>query len=361
MLLGFISLLLTVFQNRINTICISRKVSEEWLPCAKKSSSEDGDAAKTTAHFLTSFIYGSPIGRRLLAEASGAADYCGKQEGDKVPLLSTTALHHLHIFIFALAVSHVTFCVLTIVFGGIKIHWWKHWEDSILKEESKREQEGSQNKFTHVQDHDFIRKRFRGIGKHSALRGWVLLLAVGTKLEHVITQLANDVAEKHVTVEGDLVVKPSDEHFWFNRPRLVLILIHLILFQNSFEIAFFFWIWAQYSFDSCIMGKVGLIIPRLIIGVFVQFLCSYSTLPLYAIVTQAIFEDHIQEGLVGWAQKARNKGLRKAANNGSSQVGPKGSVSASIQMAKAGDKESAMEEGNATGEIEPATVLDTHK
>lgn len=70
-----------------------------------------------------------------------------------------------------------------------------------------------------------------------------LLLAVGTKLEHVITQLAGDVAAKHIAVEGDLVVKPSDDHFWFHRPRLVLLLIHIILFQNSFEIAFFFWIW----------------------------------------------------------------------------------------------------------------------
>lgn len=70
-----------------------------------------------------------------------------------------------------------------------------------------------------------------------------LLLAVGTKLEHVITQLAGEVAAKHIAVEGDLVVKPSDDHFWFHRPRLVLFLIHIILFQNSFEIAFFFWIW----------------------------------------------------------------------------------------------------------------------
>lgn len=69
-----------------------------------------------------------------------------------------------------------------------------------------------------------------------------LLLAVGTKLEHVITQLAQEVAEKHSAVEGDLVVNPSDDHFWFGRPKIVLYLIHFILFQNAFEIAFFFWI-----------------------------------------------------------------------------------------------------------------------
>ena len=69
-----------------------------------------------------------------------------------------------------------------------------------------------------------------------------LLLAVGTKLEHVITQLAQEVAEKHSAIEGDLVVNPSDDHFWFGRPKIVLYLIHFILFQNAFEIAFFFWI-----------------------------------------------------------------------------------------------------------------------
>lgn len=72
-----------------------------------------------------------------------------------------------------------------------------------------------------------------------------LLLAVATKLEHVITQLANEVAEKHAAVQGDLIVKPSDDHFWFRRPKLVLLLIHVILFQNAFEIAVFFWTWVR--------------------------------------------------------------------------------------------------------------------
>lgn len=74
-----------------------------------------------------------------------------------------------------------------------------------------------------------------------------LLLAVGTKLEHVITQLANEVSDKHAAIEGELVVKPSDGHFWFGQPRIVLFLIHFILFQNAFEIGFFFWIWVRYS------------------------------------------------------------------------------------------------------------------
>lgn len=74
-----------------------------------------------------------------------------------------------------------------------------------------------------------------------------LLLALGTKLDHVISQLAQEVAEKHVAVQGELVVRPSDDHFWFNRPKLVLLLIHVILFQNAFEIAVFFWTWVRKS------------------------------------------------------------------------------------------------------------------
>jgi len=73
---------------------------------------------------------------------------------------------------------------------------------------------------------------------------------VGTKLEHVITQLAHEVAEKHAAIEGDLVVQPSDNHFWFHRPHIVLFLIHFILFQNAFEIAFFFWIWVSKFFGT---------------------------------------------------------------------------------------------------------------
>ncbi|KAK7819579.1 mlo-like protein 1 [Quercus suber] len=347
MLLGFISLLLTVFQNVINKICVPADLTRHMLPCER----EGHEFEESTT--------------------------CGE---NKVPLLSTEALHHLHIFIFVLAIVHVTFCVLTVVFGGLRIRQWKRWEDEIVKNNYDSRQFPKSKTVTDVHQHAFIKDHFLGLGKNSVLLGWlhsfgkqfygsvtksdyitlrlgfimthcrsnpkfnfhkymiraleddfkkvvgwhtyfwiaflpfVLLLAVGTKLEHVIIQLASEVAERHVAIEGDLVVQPSDEHFWLGRPRIVLFLIHFILFQNSFEIAFFFWIWVQYGFDSCIMGQVRYIVPRLIIGVFIQVLCSSSTLPLYAIVTQmgtsfkkAIFDEHVQVGLVGWAQKARKR------------------------------------------------------
>ncbi|XP_042015093.1 MLO-like protein 1 [Salvia splendens] len=422
MLLGFISLMMTVFQGRIVKICVNPGVMDDFLPCSLSARPSSGGEGSNGTHATPEVSGGH---RRLLAEEA-AAGYCAAK--DKVPMLSLEALHHLHIFIFVLAIVHVTFSVLTIVFGGAKIRQWKHWEDSISKDNYNVDN-ALKHKVTRVQDHDFIKKRFLGVGKNSAILGWLhaffkqfyasvtksdyaalrlgfitthcrgspkfnfhkymiraleddfkivvgiswylwvfvivflllnvngwhtyfwiafvpffLLLAVGTKLEHVISELAHEVAEKHIAIEGELVVRPSDDHFWFSRPQIVLVLIHFILFQNAFEIAFFFWIWVQYGFDSCIMGHVRYIIPRLIIGVFIQVLCSYSTLPLYALVTQmgtnfkkSIFDDHVQAGLIGWAQKVKGKkGLRGALGGGSTEGGStEGGSSAGVQMASA--------------------------
>lgn len=64
---------------------------------------------------------------------------------------------------------------------------------------------------------------------------------MGAHLEHIITKLARDV-EKGA---GALAVKPTDDHFWCNNPKIIIYLIHFILFQNSFEIGFFFWVWVS--------------------------------------------------------------------------------------------------------------------
>ncbi|XP_075494244.1 MLO-like protein 1 isoform X2 [Primulina tabacum] len=338
MLLGFISLMLTVFQARIVKICVPSNTMKHMLPCSLSHESSSTGEVPDASPDLSSHH------RRLFAAEAAGNGYCAAK--NKVPLLSLEALHHLHIFIFVLAIVHVTFSVLTVVFGGAKIRQWKHWEVSIAKD-NHSVGEVLKPKFTNVHQHDFIKKRFLGLGRHSVLLSWLLLLAVGTKLEHIISQLAHEVAEKHVAIEGDLVVQPSDDHFWFRRPQLVLFLIHFILFQNAFEIAFFFWIWVQFGFDSCIMGQVRYIVPRLIIGVFIQILCSYSTLPLYALVTQmgthfkkSIFDEHVQAGLVGWAQKAKKRKGLKAAIDGSTQAGSTdGSAVRSLQMVGIGRKE----------------------
>ncbi|KAL3724227.1 hypothetical protein ACJRO7_036271 [Eucalyptus globulus] len=131
----------------------------------------------------------------------------------------------------------------------------------------------------------------------------ILLLLVGAKLEHIIMRLAQELDSTDPDHEAARV-KPSDDHFWFHRPGIILWLIQFILFQNSFEIAFFFWIWSTYGIHSCIMEKRGFIITRLIMGVIVQVLCSYSTLPLYALVSQMgtsfKFGPRLKHHIGGW-------------------------------------------------------------
>ncbi|KAF7822742.1 MLO-like protein 11 [Senna tora] len=155
--------------------------------------------------------------------------------------------------------------------------------------------------------------------KGSNLYFWIaiipiaLVLLVGTKLQHVIATLALENSGITGFVAG-AKLRPRDELFWFNKPELLLSLIHFVLFQNAFELASFFWFWWQFGYNSCFIRKHLLVYLRLILGFAGQFLCSYSTLPLYALVTQmgtnykaALIPQRIRETIHGWGKATRRK------------------------------------------------------
>ncbi|KAJ6426312.1 hypothetical protein OIU84_022011 [Salix udensis] len=341
MLLGFISLLLTVTQNTISRICIPPHLATTMLPCKRETGSSNHEK-----------IHNQAINnRRQLLSASNSAEHCARV--GKVPLVSVEALHQLHIFIFVLAIVHVIFCLSTMILGGARIKQWKSWEDSITNQSTRTDP----HKHEHHYLHQFIIKHKKGYWRKSAVISWmiaffkqfygsitksdyvalrkgfitthcpqllnfdfhkcmvrsllvdfkrivtiswylwlfiviflllnvegwhtffwlsflpvILLLLVGAKLEHIITSLGHRVAEKSTVSIEDARVQPSDEHFWLENPAIVLDLIHLI----------------------------------------VQVLCSYSTLPLYALVSlmgtefrEGIFGEDVQEALRGWARGAK--------------------------------------------------------
>lgn len=155
--------------------------------------------------------------------------------------------------------------------------------------------------------------------KGSNLYFWIasipiaLVLLVGTKLQHVIATLALESAGITGSFSGSKL-KPRDDLFWFKKPELLLSLIHFILFQNAFELASFFWFWWQFGYNSCFIRNHMLVYARLLLGFAGQFLCSYSTLPLYALVTQmgtnykaALIPQRIRETIHGWGKAARRK------------------------------------------------------
>ncbi|KAI9078884.1 hypothetical protein K1719_032023 [Acacia pycnantha] len=140
-----------------------------------------------------------------------------------------------------------------------------------------------------------------------------LVLVVGAKLQHVIATLALE-NEGITGFFSEAKLKPRDELFWFKKPELLLSLIHFILFQNAFELASFFWFWWQFGYRSCFIRNHLLLYLRLILGFAGQFVCSYSTLPLYALATQmgtnykaALIPQKIRDTIHGWGQQARKK------------------------------------------------------
>ncbi|XP_026399406.1 MLO-like protein 12 [Papaver somniferum] len=145
MLLGFISLLLTIGQVPISKICIPQSVANTWHPCSKQQEYDLYNIGSVTTAFHntdsheSNNLVGTP-GRRLVSNSSyplsshrralaGGGDYdvCAAK-GNKVPLVSPYGIHQLHIFIFVLALSHVLYCIVTMALGRLKMRRWKSWE-----------------------------------------------------------------------------------------------------------------------------------------------------------------------------------------------------------------------------------------
>ncbi|XP_071700198.1 MLO-like protein 6 [Rutidosis leptorrhynchoides] len=393
MLLGFLSLLLTVGKSPITDICISKSLGDNWLPCSKKDIEEmDAHLHHGNSKFESSRnVTSSP--RRVLSSATSGSK-CTTQ--GKVPFLSNEALHELHIFIFALAIFHVGCSLITLAFGRAKMKEWKEWE--IETHTIEYQYTHDPERFRLARDTSFG-KRHLSVWSHSTILVWmvgfmrqflisvpkvdymtlrhgfimahlapnnqanfnfqnyinrsleddfklvvgispsiwffavmfllfstnswrsylwlpfiplIIVLLVGTKLQVIITNMGLGIQERGAVVKGTPLVQLTDNLFWFNRPQLMLYLIHFVLFQNAFQLAFFAWSAYEFGPYSCFhKNKVDLSI-KLSTGVFVLTLCSYVTLPLYALVTQmgstmkpTVFNDQVLKALHKWHQKAK--------------------------------------------------------
>ncbi|RDY06645.1 MLO-like protein 12, partial [Mucuna pruriens] len=170
----------------------------------------------------------------------------------------------------------------------------------------------------------------------------IIILLVGAKLQMIITKMGLRITDRGEVVKGAPLVEPGDDLFWFNRPRLLLFLvISLFLFlrfchlRNScaqktidvcfcvaecFSIGIFFLEYSkfihldqyEFSINSCFHKTTVDIVIRLVMGVVIQVLCSYVTLPLYALVTQmgstmkpTIFNQRVASALKNWHQTAK--------------------------------------------------------
>ncbi|KAK1426297.1 hypothetical protein QVD17_14968 [Tagetes erecta] len=406
MLLGFISLLLTAGTTPITKICISRSAADSWHPCSRSEEEASEDGGESRRRLLTWSNMGETA-RRILASNSGEGK-CEKE--GKVSFMSYDGVHQLHIFIFALALFHVIYSVITMILGQAKMRRWKQWENETRTIEYQFSNDPERFRFARDTSFgrrhmnfwskstillwivSFFRQFVRSVPKVDYLtlrhgfimahlgpqnqsrfdfqkyikrsleedfktvvgisplmwlfgvifllfntHGWysylwlpfiplVIVLLVGTKLQVIITRMGLTIQERGEVVQGVPVVKPGDDLFWFNRPRLILHLINFVLFQNAFQVAFFAWTWYEFGLDSCFHDHTEDIVISITTGVVVQFLCSYVTLPLYALVTQmgstmkpTVFNETVATALRSWHQTARKQ---IKSNKRSSQVSP---------------------------------------
>ncbi|EXB70344.1 MLO-like protein 8 [Morus notabilis] len=150
----------------------------------------------------------------------------------------------------------------------------------------------------------------------------IIILAVGTELQSILTKMALEITERHAVVQGIPLVQGSDQYFWFGRPHLVLHLIHFALFQYSFGL------------QSCFHANFTLAIMKLVLGVGVLCLCSYITLPLYALVTQmgsrmkkSIFDEQTSKALKKWHMAVKKKHGGKGSKSSTVTLGGSSTIS----------------------------------
>ncbi|CAK9168297.1 unnamed protein product [Ilex paraguariensis] len=146
----------------------------------------------------------------------------------------------------------------------------------------------------------------------------ITVLLIGTKLEVIVARMALQIKEQNNVIKGTPLVQPNDNLFWFSHPKFVLTLLHLTLFMNAFELAFFVWVTLQFGIKSCYHERVEIIVIRVVLAVMVQVLCSYITLPLYALVTQmgsyfksAVLEEQTVHVIKNWHAEVKEKRKKK--------------------------------------------------
>ncbi|XP_028758779.1 MLO-like protein 4 [Neltuma alba] len=141
----------------------------------------------------------------------------------------------------------------------------------------------------------------------------ILVMLIGTKLQHVVSTLALEIREQTGPSDGTQV-KPRDDLFWFNKPEILLWLIQFVIFQNAFEMATYIWSLWGLKERSCFMRNQYMIIIRLASGLIVQFWCSYMTVPLNVIVSQmgsrwkkAVVAESVRESLHSWCKRVKQR------------------------------------------------------
>ncbi|KAH7553601.1 hypothetical protein JRO89_XS12G0032200 [Xanthoceras sorbifolium] len=328
MLLGFMSLILAVSQSSISKICVPTETADIMLPCRQPSIESQALKVQNYEHYFVSKVDGKLSSKEdpyeyiaNVNDTGATMDSCTSD--GKVSLISEDGIHQLHLFIFTLAVMQIVYSTLTMALGRAKAHFSSSVNNFNFQKYIKRALEED---FKAVVGISPLMWFFVVIFLLVDVYDWqeinlwisyiplLIVLVLGTKLEAIVARMALQINDRSNTVRGIPLVHPNDNLFWFGRPRFVLVLLHLTLFMNAFELAFFIWVSIQFGVDSCYHEHRAITVTRVVLAIVVQVLCSYVTLPLYALVTQMgskfksrILEEKIAKIMKQWLAEVRER------------------------------------------------------
>ncbi|XP_022765807.1 MLO-like protein 3 [Durio zibethinus] len=351
MVLGFISFLFAGSQSPISDICIPANIAYTLLPCRKKGQSKITKVqaydqlfeSKSTGNFGLYDDILWKIHRRLTNEDEATfSDTCSSK--GKVSFMTNKGMQQLEQFIFVLAVMQIVYSFLTMALGRAKMRRWKAWEKETQTSEYQvaHSMAHFSGRYGNFNFHKYIERSldedFKTVVSISPLiwfivvifmlvdvHGWhvflwvsfvplLIVLTLGTKLEVIVARMAVQINNQNTVIRGTPLVQPNDELFWFRRPQFVPTPLHFTLFTNAFELAFFIYPYIQFGLDSCYHERTTIVITRIILPITVQVLCSYITLPLYALVTQMgselkspVLEDQITQIMRQWHAGVRER------------------------------------------------------
>ncbi|KAL0375102.1 UNVERIFIED_CONTAM: MLO-like protein 3 [Sesamum radiatum] len=336
MLLGFMSLLLAVTQDKISKICVSSKVANTMLPCRREVVTP---GTESLAVFVHSFNRASAdllpadytnvsdsinlhklYSRRLADEDAGddssgggyetakntnATDSCSSK--GKVSLVTEKAIQQLQIFIFVLAVTQIVYSVLTMALGRAKMRSWKAWEKET--QTTDYQIANDPNRFRFTRQTTFARRH--NTCTETASQLWTA---------HFSARLNNFNFQKYIerSLDEDFKVVVSISPFmWFLVVIFMLVDVHG---WHSYLWISYVPLLIQFGLNSCYHEHTVIIITRTVMAVAVQVLCSYITLPLYALVTQMgsefkgkILKEQIAQVMRQWHSEVRDRRKKQAS------------------------------------------------
>ncbi|WRX32576.1 Mlo-related protein - like 10 [Theobroma cacao] len=332
MVLGFMSLILTVAQSSLSKICIPNKLANTMLPCHKSQST------KTTKAIGYDQIWSHQLHERTLAvDASESSSYCDSK--GMTSLISQDGANQLSIFLFVLAAMQIVYSVVTMALGRAKMRRWKAWEKETQTVEYQAANDP--NRFRFTRQTTFARRHMNSCAETSILlwikcffqqffssvakvdyltlrHGFISFIhespniaiyeslgSAGSR-NQAPAKMAHQVKDQNSVIQGAPLVQPNDNFFWLSQPKLFLTLLHYTLFMNAFEAAFFVWVTSQYGIKSCYHEHPGIIATRMMGSNF----------------KSALFEEHTANAIRQWhagvKQKRKNQGGASRVGNDNS-------------------------------------------